>query len=269
MKQSFLLLFHLLLIGQLVNAQKSLKKSLTGISRVEFKTETNVSIITGSTNEIIISEGCTGCGSDSEPVVKEENQKTEDERAKGLKPIFPEGVDNTGMGILIQQEGETLNIKDLKARTMRRGFTITLPSSMALKLDCGDIGNAIIEVRTSDLEISTGGGAITLKKVTGPVTAHSFTGNIEVDFSTVSQQAPTSIISSSGFIDVSLPANVKTSVELKSSTGTVYSGFDITKRREDKLKPLNGNSMITGDINNGGAKISLRSSTGNIYLRKK
>ncbi len=271
MKQIIALLVSLLLTGIFTHAQKEFKKSLTGITRVEIEAETAVRIVKGASNEIIMRDGCTDCDGQEYAININENKDTgeEDARAKGLKAIYPGGVDNTGIGIIVQQEGEVLKVKDLKGYLKRGGLTITLPSSVSLNLNCGNMGSATVDGWSSELEIKTSMGQIKLKNVTGPVTASSSTGNIEADFSAVNQDAPTSIISSTGAIDISLPEKTNASVELRSTIGSVYSNFDLVKPREDGLKPLNGHKAIAGNLNNGGVKISLKASTGNIYLRKK
>lgn len=57
-------------------------------------------------------------------------------------------------------------------------------------------------------------------------------------------------------------------LELKTN-GTVYTNFDIEIPTKKGMKNVSGAKKITSAINNGGVKIKLKSSMGNIYLRKK
>ncbi|MCG2615638.1 DUF4097 domain-containing protein [Terrimonas sp. NA20] len=270
MKYFIILLYPIFLSGLQALGQKEFKKSLSGISRVEIETETSVRIIKGTGSEIKISSGCTDCGNDGVKIRVNEKQKDEeDEKANGLKAIYPGGTDNTGIGMIQQQDGGVLKLRDLMSHLKREGLVITLPASVALYIDAGSLGHITVEDWNTELELKTIVGEIRLKKVTGPVTANSSTGNIEADFSALNQGAPISLMSSTGNIEVNLPANVKASIEMKSTMGGVYSNFDLVKQREDGLKPVSGHRAISGDINNGGVKISLKASTGNIYLRKK
>lgn len=269
MKYFLILLYPIFLVSINAAAQKEYKKSLSGISRVEIETETNVRVVKSAGSEIKITAGCTGCGNDGERSSFNDNRKDEDEKAKGLKAIYPGGTDNTGMGILQQQEGGVLKLKDLMSYLKRDGLTISLPASVALHLDAGALGHINVDDWNAELELTTVVGDIKLKKVTGPITAHSATGNIDADFSTLNQEAPVSLISSTGDIEVTLPANVKAFVEMKSTLGAVYCNFELVKEREDGLKPISGHKAIAGNINNGGVKVSLKASTGNIFLRKK
>ncbi len=270
MKYFLILLYPILLAGLKASAQNEYKKSLSGITRIEIETETSVRIIKGTGSEIKIVSGCTDCGDDKVNYrTDERNQKEENEKSKGLKAIYPGGTDNTGIGMIQSQDGGVLKLKDLMSRLKREGLTITLPSSVALYIDAGALGQITVDEWTAELELKTNTGQIKLKKITGPVTANSATGNIEADFSSLNQEAPVSLISSTGDIEVNLPANTKASIEMKSVTGGVFSNFDLVKPREDGLKPISGHRAIAGNINNGGVKVSLKASTGNIYLRKK
>lgn len=259
-----------MLIGVLANAQTEFKKSLSGVSTIIIETGTSILMKEGVSNEIIIEEGCIMCGIEDESDTAMKDELAEiDEKAKGLTPIYASGKDNTGTGIHMVQDGEVLRLNDLKTFYNRNGLTITVPSSISLQIDCGNLGNASIEGLTSELEINTNVGYIKLNKVTGPITAHSSTGNIDIVFTHVNQNAPISVSSSTGMIDVSLPSNTKASVELKSIMGEVYTNFDLVKPRGDGLKAISGNNSISGNLNDGGVKIALKASTGNIYLRKK
>ncbi len=270
MKRTSILCLAFMLIGILASAQKEFKKSLSGISRIEIETGTSVYLKKGTSNEIIIREGCSNCGKEEEPVTGwEGTNEITDERAKGLTPIYAGGEDNTGTGMYLEQDGEVLRLTDLKSFYKRKGLTITVPVSVSLKINCGNLGNASVEGLTNELEINTNVGYIKLNNVTGPVTAHSTAGNIDAIFNSVNQTAPISMSSSTGMIDVSLPTNTKASVALSSTMGSVYSNFDLVVPRKDGLKAIGGNKSISGNINSGGVKIALKATIGNIYLRKK
>ncbi len=277
MKRSTILNIAFLLAVAFGFAQENFKQSLNGIKKVEIETNTRVWVVIGSSNEIELSNGanCDGCEDSKKDYDNYNNNYNynndnddEDDRAKGLTPIYSGGTDNTGFGMYMERDGDVLRLKDLKSWMQRGGFTVSLPRSVDLKLDCGSLGSAWVNGLSSDLEVNTSTGSIMLKDVTGPITAHSSTSTIDVVFSTVNQGAPISISSSTGHVDVSLPSNTNADVELKSTMGEVYSNFDLEVPREDGLRVVGGRRNIKGKLGSGGVKISLRSSTGNVYLRK-
>ena len=282
-----IVLVVIFILGNLVSgvAQEDYKHSLTGITKIKLETNTSVKVIVGSTNEILFSKGaevnCDDGDKDHDHNQSHgnhnynydhhdsENKGHKDDKAKGLKAIYPGGVDNTGFGMSIEKDGNLLRVKDLKPFMQRHGFTITIPKSVSLNLDCGNLGSARVEGVSSELEINSNVGHIHLVDVTGPVTAHSSTGAIHVEFVSLNQSAPVSISSSTGDVDVTLPSNAKADVELKSTMGTVYSNFDLETPRDDGMKVVGATRKIKGQINRGGVKLYLSSSTGNIYFRKK
>ncbi|WP_298900506.1 DUF4097 family beta strand repeat-containing protein [uncultured Psychroserpens sp.] len=255
-------------------AQEDYTKSLNGITKVKIETNTKVKIIVGSSNELKFSKyeldnldhDHDNC--DHEHDAGGFNEK-ENDRAKGLKPVYAGGTDNTGFGMSIEQEGNVLRIKDLKTWMQRSGLQIYLPKTMDIHLDCGNMGRAVIKGFSSEIEVNTNIGNIDLIDVTGPITAHTNTGTIDVDFASVNQSSPITLSSSTGVVDVSLPANTKADLELRSTMGSVYTDFDLQKPSEDDMKVVGANRKIESKLNNGGVKIVLRSSTGNVYLRKK
>jgi len=258
------------------NAQEDYTKNLKGITKVKIETGTHVKIIAGTTNELRFTkyvydnDDHDHVNCDHEHHVEcydcEDNHK--DDRSKGLKPVYAGGVDNTGFGMSIEQEGNVLRIKDLKSWMQRDGLQIILPKTMDIHLDCGNLGSAVLRGFSSEIEVNTNVGKIILKDVTGPITAHSSTGTIDVDFSSVSQSSPITLSSSTGSVDVSLPVNTKADLELRSNLGTIYTDFDLQRPSADDMKVVGVTSKIESKLNNGGVKIVLRSSTGNVYLRK-
>lgn len=259
----------------LIDAQEEYTKSLQGITKVQIETGTTVKLIAGTSNELKFSnyehdeldhdhENC-----DHEHHAECYDCDKNDERSKGLKAVYAGGVDNTGFGMSITQEGSVLRVKDLKTRMQRNGLQISLPKTMDLQIDCGSLGRAILVGFSSEIEVNTSVGSISLKDVTGPITAHSSTGTIEVDFSNVNQSSPITINSSTGAVDVSLPQNTKANLELYSTMGTIFTDFDLQQPSDDGMKVVGASRKIQSKLNNGGVSIVLRSSTGNIYLRKK
>jgi hypothetical protein len=264
------------------NAQEDYTKPLNGISKVRIETGTKVKIVVGKSNELKFSKYVSdnddhdhddhdhehGANSHDDHDHDDHEHEGQNDRSKGLKAVYSGGMDNTGFGMSIEQEGNVLRIKDLKSWMQRHGLQITLPKTMDIYLDCGNLGSAVIEGFSSEIEVNTNVGGIRLKDVTGPVTAHTSTGLVEVKFTNVNQSSPISLSSSTGVVDVSLPANTKANLELRSTMGSVFTDFDLEMPREDGMRNVGANRKIVGKLNNGGVKIVLRSSTGNIYLRK-
>jgi len=281
MKKIFLLL---LLISGIVTAQnKEYKHSLSGIKKVRLETNTRTKITVGTTNSLILKNykqshnDCDNCDHEDDHDQEivglvngnhKKDKKKEDKR-KGLTAIYPGGKDNTnGFGFSIEKEGDLLIVRDLKSHFQRHGIQLELPKNINISVDTGTLGNIEIEGFTSEVEANTNVGRITMKDVTGPITAHSSTGAINIAFSKVNQSSPITVSSSVSEIDVAIPATTKANLEIKTN-GTVYTNFNIKIPTKKGMKNISGAKKIQSTINNGGVKIRLKSSMGNIYLRKK
>src|SRR5699024_3715128 len=111
-------------------------------------------------------------------------------------------------------------------------------------------------------------GNINLKNITGPVVAHSTSGDIDIVFSHLSNATPSSISVISGHIDVTLPASAKVDLNLSSFSGEIYTDFDIQRKNENSHLQQIGGRHVKGMLSGGGAEMKLKTISGNIYLRK-
>lgn len=246
-------------------AQKTYKHSLSGIKKVKIYTDTGVDLSVGNTNELIISNSKTG----HQHKTDDHTNKSRKDKAKGLKALYSKGDDNTGIGFEITKDGSTLIVKDLESFMKRSGFKMKVSKNVEVYLNCGNLGHAKVNGITSEIEVKTNVGHIDLKNITGPATVRTNTGNITAIFTSVNQSNPVSLSTATGDVDVSLPTNTKADLSLKSTMGTVYTDFNFKVEKSKGLNPLGNPKKITTKLNNGGVHISLKSTTGNVYLRKK
>ncbi|MBW1295840.1 DUF4097 family beta strand repeat-containing protein [Aquimarina litoralis] len=238
-------------IGQL-KAQENYTQSLQGVKTAVIGSASGVIIKSHDKNELMI--------------VGEDRKMPE--KARGLKAVYAGGSDNTGYGVYVQKEGGTLTIRNLKS-AYTGILEIFLPKNVNIKIEKSNLGKIEAEGFSSEIEASTNVGNIILKNVTGPIVAKTATGEINIVFDKVSQSSPISLVSATGAIDVSLPSNTSANLELKTTMGEIFTDFDIKfPVPESNMKLVSGKRTIKTELNNGGVEISLRSSTGNIYLRK-
>lgn len=285
MKHLFIV-FLLITSISFAQTQNNYKHSLKGIKKVKIASNTSVKVVSTSNSQLVLEDlsrqerkktfskfsdddhdfddDCFSC----EDEEHSKHKKKKQDKRKGLTAIYPGGKDNTnGLGFSIKKEGNTLIVKDLKSHFKRKGVKISLPKNIDINVNGGNLGNVFVNGFSSEVEAKTNVGKIIMNDVTGPITANGNVGVININFSKVSQTSPITITSSVSEIDVTLPANTKASLDMKTN-GTVYTNFDLKAEPKDGLQNLSS-KKITGDINNGGVKIKLKSSMGNIYLRKK
>jgi len=254
MKRVLSVLTLLCLLATVAFAQQYKKAfSGSGTKRVVIVIENSELSIEGSSgNEVVINTS----GGDFEIP----------ERAKGLRPLYRDASDNTGIGLEVTESGNTITIK--KASGKEGDYRIQVPADASIKIE--EVGwqsdDFSISGVKGEIEIQSTGSDIELKDITGPIVANTTSGDITVVFSQLSQEGPTSISNTSGFIDVTMPANAKANLELSSISGDIYTDMDL--KSSDGMKQVGGSS-IKAAINGGGVEVSLRTISDDIYLRKK
>ncbi len=204
----------------------------------------------------------------SEIVITSSEGKLEPpERAKGLKPIYPGGTDNTGMGLSVVKDGNNINITCLLPFTKESGYSIRLPENLAIEIESGCEYNNSVTVTgvKNEIVIKTCHG-IDLKNVTGPVVLSSISGDINIAFGPTLSDKTSSINAISGDVDITLPAKTPVSIDLSTINGGFFSDFEVTDSQKN-MKRIGGSSL-SFDLNGGGFSFNVATITGNVYLRK-
>ncbi|MEM9076747.1 MAG: DUF4097 family beta strand repeat-containing protein [Bacteroidota bacterium] len=250
MKKSIILLAACLMVS-LGHAQDGYTKSLSGVEWVKIESKSDIIVRTHSKNELLI---------------KANSNSEVSERAKGLRLVGEGGEDNTDVGFYVVQDGNTLIVKNLRKNESARIF---LPKDQNVSVKSTWNGDIDIDGFSGEVEANARlNGSVDVRNVNGPVTANALNGDIDVFFNTVKQDSPISIYTTNGAVDVSMPSSTPAQVSLSSTNGEIYSNFDLKREEKEGLKSYSRRS-VKAAINNGGVNISLKSTNGNIYLRKK
>lgn len=251
MKNITIAIVLLITIGHL-KAQEDYKQSLQGVKKVIIHSESGIKLKAHDKNEVLI----VG-----------RNRKMP-EKAKGLKAIYAGGSDNTNFGVYAQKEGGNFILRNLK-NAYTDILEVFLPGDVNIEIERSNLGDISVQGFSSEIEATTNVGHMKFRDVTGPIVAKTATGEINVVFNKVSQSSPISLVSATGAIDVSLPSDTPANLEMKATMGEIFTDFEIKLPvPESKLKVVGGKKTIKTALNNGGVEISLKSATGNIYLRK-
>lgn len=233
---------------------QSFKKNAAGIKKIHMEMENVGLTITGYNGSEVLIEA--GRGFSPPPA-----------RAKGLRPLYNNAVDNTGVGLQVDQANNVMTIR--KASHQDNHYILKVPASINIKIiEKGWQGDDFeLKGINGEIEIKSNGSSIDIEDSSGPIVASTTSGNITVVFSKVDQQGPTSISNISGFVDVSLPGDTKADLVLSSISGEIYTDLDLDMG-EGSMKRIGGRK-IRATYNGGGAEIALKAISGNIYLRKK
>ena len=234
-----------------IHAQNDYTKSLNGIEWVKIESKAEIILKTHDSDQLLI---------------KSEARSERPNRAKGLKLVSGSGTDNTDVGFSVVQDGNNLIVKNLRKSDHA---LIYLPALQNVSVKTTWHGDVEIEGFSGEIEADAQlNGGIKIMDVTGPVTANALNGDIEVVFKTVKQSSPTSIYTTNGAVDITMPSSTPANLSLGTTNGEIYTNFDLKKPQKEGLTTISSQN-IKGNINNGGVSIKLKSTNGNIYLRKK
>jgi len=204
-----------------------------------------------------------------EEIAKEKAQAA---KAKGMKTIQVETT-----GLTVEEEENVINVEvELGKRSV--DLTIQVPFSTALKLSNSEGEIAVAKV-DGEIEVDNSDGSIILTGISGPVLADCSNGEIKAVFSKVNLGKPMSFSAMEGDIDITLPADVKASLKIKSEEGKVFTDFDVQltpsqqKKEEDERKE-GGRYRVAFEratlalLNGGGVEIQINAYEGDVFIRK-
>jgi lia operon protein LiaG len=184
-----------------------------------------------------------------------------------LKPIYPAGSDNTGLGLDVQKIDNLITVTCLIPFTQDGEYKMKVPENMAIELSSGCERNNDISIKGMKNEIDIKScHDIKLNDVTGPLVLSTISGDIDITYSSINTTKSSSVNSISGEIDITLPVKTATDLELRTVSGAVYSDFDFSDTQKN-MKKIGGNDM-NYSLNGGGFKFNIGTVSGTIYLRK-
>jgi hypothetical protein len=236
-------------------------------------------IIIGHASDEVIIETNYSSKNESEKTglkpIQEPPNKDKAERAKGLTPLAASAEDNTDIGLTVEKTPGTFRIMGVSPKAMDKSYTIRMPDKAALMIS--DINHSPkSEVNISHLKgeinVTALNTNILITDVSGPIVANTTNGNVEIIYNRVAPEKPNAIASVNGYVDTTLPSNVKANFTLNSVNGEAYTDFDlqIDKNNMPNLSVANLQmTMIQGTVNGGGTSFAISTVNGDIYLRKK
>jgi Putative adhesin len=189
-------------------------------------------------------------------------------------------IDSGGHGFNAEEDHNVVTvISDFGGQSVNLKIQVPVNTSVELKTVNG--GHIDVTGISGDLDVENVNGPVTLKNVSGSVSAHTVNGSLTVGLDKVTPDKPMSFSSLNGKVDVTLPADTKARLRLKTTNGSIYSDFDV-KTEPDNSKPVveDGRGQggkyrirtdrgVYGSINGGGPEYSFQTMNGTILIHKK
>jgi DUF4097 and DUF4098 domain-containing protein YvlB len=157
---------------------------------------------------------------------------------------------------------------------------ITISKEIKVQDDFGEI--ELEQANAASYDLHTNSGSITVDGVEGKLKAHTDFGNISilnatsvtldlktnsgtVEFSGLLGAGPHMVKSDFGGIGLTLPADSKLDVDLKTDFGNINSDLPVTVILNENSQ--SDATQIIGNINGGGTQLTVKTNSGNISLR--
>lgn len=187
-------------------------------------------------------------------------------------------IDGNVSGLTIEEENNVMTVST-------RGFNgvgnleIEVPAKTNLNLRTINGGAIVVEGVEGELEVTNTNGDVMLNNVSGSVIAHATNGRLVASFREVTPNRPMSFTTMNANVDLTLPANAKANLKMRTDNGEVYSDFDVqlkpntppvvedNRSRGGRFR-IETDKSINGTINGGGPEFEVRTLNGNIYIRK-
>lgn len=246
--------FLAIILCSALTAQEDYAQSLDGIEWVKVESKADIIVRTHSEKQLRI---------------KAKSSSKIPERAKGLKLVGAGGSDNTDVGFYVVKEGNNLIVRNLR-KWNNGNAEIYLPANQNISVTTNGTSQSDIRIYGFKGEIEANArlnGGIKIEDVSGPVTANSLNGGIDISFSDISQDSPITIYSTNGALDIKLPGDTPANLSMGSTNGEIYSNFELKYPEKNGLKSVSS-QRIKQPINGGGVQLQLKTTNGNIYLRK-
>ncbi|GGF03165.1 DUF4097 family beta strand repeat-containing protein [Hymenobacter cavernae] len=205
-----------------------------------------------------------------EVVIKGNGYEEPNKRAEGLHAVYNSAVDNTKLGLSVTSSDNTLRI--VKASRKEGTYTIRVPRRADVAFTQSGWGggsDVLLQNLNGSVEVAMKNASAKLLNVTGPVVANTVSGDITVRFANLRPE-PSSISVVSGNVDVTLPANSKTTLTMRSISGELYTDLDLALPKGSGNETMRqvGGTTVNGTLNGGGTSITLKTISGDVFVRK-
>jgi DUF4097 and DUF4098 domain-containing protein YvlB len=191
-----------------------------------------------------------------------------------------DGLKRIGGGSLDLEVSEKDNyvVVESSSWTNRMKVEVEVPVGFDVKASSYNDGDIFVENIQGEVEITSYNGEIEAHKISGSVVASTYNGEIKVTFDKVTEGVPMSYSTYNGDIDITYPANLKATFKMKTGQGEILSGFDMTLIKTGPIQKKDSGSgtykvtvdeWVKGEVNGGGAEISMRNYNGDVIIRKK
>lgn len=249
------------------------------LKRGTLKVNLNVGSITvkGSARKDVLIKYSSEANEDAEEEHEEHNRNRNAERNDADSKAGLRRIGGGGMDLEATENNNQVTIRS-GSWNHHLDLDIEIPSGMDLELHTYNDGDLMVSNVQGELALSNYNGEITALNISGSVVASTYNGEIKVTLDKVTDATPMSFSTFNGDIDVTFPATLKATLKMKTQQGEIFTGFDITISDNAPVQMKDAKAGVykvviddwkTGQVNGGGAEITMKNYNGDIIVRKK
>ncbi len=197
-------------------------------------------------------------------------------RDRGEHP--PEGMRRIDMpfnDFSVEEDDNVINIRS--GPSMGGSLVVTVPVDTSLQLRSTH-GSVVVDGVHGEVDATSTNGRIEVLNVSGTVVAETTNGTIRASLDRVDPSKPISFSSTNGNVEVTLPADLKANLKMRSFNGSIWSDFEMKVSGVQPVQSSGGpdakfqvkfERTMYGAINGGGVEANFSTLNGRIVIKKK
>ena len=185
-------------------------------------------------------------------------------------------IPNDSFGLEVEEHDNTVEIgAESWARPV--DLRVEVPPASAVEASTVNGGEVSVSGLSGELELHNTNGGIRVTDVTGPVSATTVNGDVTVSFGRTLASAAMAFSTLNGDVELTLPADARVNVVLRSDNGEIYSDFDVELERTSPKVEENRKKgryrvavsrELSGRIGGGGPELFLKTFNGDLLLHR-
>jgi DUF4097 and DUF4098 domain-containing protein YvlB len=199
-----------------------------------------------------------------------ERERARERGTEGMRRIdFPAG------GFSVEEEDNVITIRSSAMSSGNIVVSVPVDTSVQLRATHGPI---VVDGLHGEIDATSTNGHVELMNISGTIVAETTNGSIRASLDRVDPAKPISFSSTNGSIEVTLPADLKANLKMRSFNGSIWSDFDMKVSGAQAVQTSGGNDAkfqvkfdrtMYGTINGGGVEASFSTLNGRILIKKK
>jgi len=203
---------------------------------------------------------------------EEDSEDTKQSSKGGLKRIGSGGMD-----LEVAESDNTVKVSS-NTWNHKLQLEVEVPAGMDLDVKTYNDGDLVVANIQGETVLTNYNGEITANNISGSVMATTYNGDIKITFDKITAGTPMSFSTYNGDIDIALPSSHKASLKMKTEQGDIYSDFDVAFKNSGPVQQKETKGGVykvvvddwkRGDINGGGAEMTIKNYNGDIFVRKR